>query len=1071
MNGRPPFRYTVPDAGRMGQYRPIPTPNVTECGGSSCIGLPPCRSFSWLSCWRGCAASYAWLDPADSTVLTVKDAADNQFSFFASPGQQTEWQVNRGTAATVRLKGHEDVSGFRFDLASHKGKTVAQAELHLARADTSQVYSMVAATINTDWVETTACWRYRDTAKDWTFPYGDFSTATFGNYGSLVSYGYAADDTFKTYTAGGYTWIAMKLDPALVQALILDQPGGLAVTDPRGHQISGSPSNPVVHTRESAAAAQPKLYIKFSTTTDSTPPGAVNTLTALAGPENGQAILRFAAPSDPQAAKAFGYAIRYGTPATFATATDADRWRIPRPAAPGAIQKALLEGLTPGTTYTFYVQAYDAAGNGGTVQTTTLKIPAALSTATLATGSITAPNPAGKSIRTVAGVLHYWAASEVAKINPVTGNRFEDGYTASGADDYKKANVVWDAGTNTVSLLAGRNEVVGAQLILEKLAASLAGVKVVVGDLAGPGGAKIPAAPYVELFQLHYVSGGSAYYPDAAIPLAAPFPDTFSIPDPNHNKTGVNQSVWMDLYVPKAATPGDYTATITVTATQLTTPVTINLKVRVVAADIPDYPTFLVDLNGYGNPWDWGSGSNTDLVCLRYFQAAHKHRAMCNTLPYGWSGATRPDRCPTLTGAGATVRAADWTAFDTRYGRFFDGSAFQATTALSPYTGPGANTPVTHFYTTFSEMWPVSLIDPVYGFDAPPATPGTTGQGGAFWDNLANNAGTQAQFFATVPDIYPAFPAGYKQGVRNVIADWFAHAQSKGWTRTAFECYLNNKYSYNGTYALWILEECSTADDFRAVGFFHQLSRDGQAAANTPNVKWHFRIDISDRWGQNYGQLDNRVNWFCMGSGAAGWHWPNKEYRKYVLDENKQENWIWYGLGAPITTGGMGNARAFLQKWAQGFDGGLPYWDNYQMTDAGRDVWTTAHSEGLITMYSGQAVPGFGKYEGPIISTRVKMMRQAQQTIELLNLWAAASGMNRQRVRDAVDARYGDKTWDYAFQQLDELKLYKLHADLLAQLGPVIPPGTRNCRSPRLPIWPPPARPAALTPPPASPTP
>ena len=34
---------------------------------------------------------------------------------------------------------------------------------------------------------------------------------------------------------------------------------------------------------------------------------------------------------------------------------------------------------------------------------------------------------------------------------------------------------------------------------------------------------------------------------------------------------------------------------------------TINLRVQVSRMMIPDYPTFFVDLNGYDNPWDFGS--------------------------------------------------------------------------------------------------------------------------------------------------------------------------------------------------------------------------------------------------------------------------------------------------------------------------------------------------------------------------------------------------------------------------------------------------------------------------------
>ncbi len=65
----------------------------------------------------------------------------------------------------------------------------------------------------------------------------------------------------------------------------------------------------------------------------------------------------------------------------------------------------LIENLTPGTTYNFFVQAYDAAGNGSTVQSVSFAVPATVPTPTLADGSFVTPTPSGKSVRNVSGVL------------------------------------------------------------------------------------------------------------------------------------------------------------------------------------------------------------------------------------------------------------------------------------------------------------------------------------------------------------------------------------------------------------------------------------------------------------------------------------------------------------------------------------------------------------------------------------------------------------------------------------------------------------------------------------------
>jgi hypothetical protein len=1015
-----------------------------------------------------------WLDPvADPTIVVAKDAADGRFGFVNGPVGQSEWLLNYGTSGSTRMKGNQDVTVLKWNLAAHKGKTVVDAELHLCRANTQPIHAMVAATICADWPEGTksggtagtgdSCWRWRSRASndanatlanEWTYSHSDFASASFGNNGSLVSYGYLYNDTYNSYSDGTYTWIRMKLDPAVASALVLDQ-YGLMVTDPRGYLTS---YNPTVYTKNQNATVQPKLYIKFAATPDTTPPGEVGGLSAASGPENGEVVLSFAAPTD-ESGKAFGYTVRYSAGSDFTTASDVARWRIPRPATTGTAQKILIEDLAPGATYNLWVQPYDATGNPGAARSVSFTLPAAWSTPVLADGRFAAPDPDGKAIRTVAGVLRYWAASEVAKINPATGNRYDDGYTGSAADDYKKANPVWDAGTNTISLSACRNEVVGCQVILERIPDSLTNVGVSVSDLVGPGGMTIPADPYIELFQLHYVKAVNQstgaylgyYMPDAAIPLSSPFATSFDIPDTNRNPGGVNQGVWIDLYVPKytglptsqaPVVPGDYSGTIVISAAQLSGPVTISLKVRVSPVTMPDENSFIADLNGYGGKWDVGTSPYYN-SCTRYFQICHKHRVVPNLLPYGWNGSVSPsERKPSLTGSGTGLHASSWSSFDAKYDRFFSTSpavsAFSRTYSM-PYYGPGENVPVTHFYTCFNDSWPVAMSSTSLGYDpTSPVLPGLPGKGHAYYNNLLDSGVTASEdtAFNEMPDVMAAFPDGFRQGNRNVVADWFLHAQAKGWTKTAFEIYHNNKWNYTNCNSLWTLEECDVADDFRALGFFHQLYRDGQAAASAPDVKWHFRIDISDRWGQNYGQLNDRINLYNMGSGAAAWYWPSMEYRNYQMSQPEQ--WWWYGGGQGIDATGMNPARVYLQRWSQGFGGGMLYWDHFQTSwKDGNSVSHNAWVDGgnLCSVYSGAAVPGqTGTWEGPILSPRVKQMRQAQQVIEMLNLWAGTAGMNRQKVRASVNSKYGDMTWDYAFGGLDENDLYKLRADLQAEL-------------------------------------
>ena len=481
----------------------------------------------------------------------------------------------------------------------------------------------------------------------------------------------------------------MKLDPAVVHGMVLDQ-HGVVITDARGRTYV----NPSIYTKEAGSSLQPRLYLQ-SVVDDITAPGDVSELSAAAGEWNGEVLVTFIAPSDSDDGRAFGYDVRYSKDEDFENATPVSRWRIPRPAEVGITQTVFLEGLDPGEQYTFFVQAYDKVGNRGNVIATTFTTNAAIVVPNLDDGGIPMPEPAGNPIRSVAGVLNYWACSELAKVNPASGARMADGYSI-GNDDYKKANIVWDFSDNVISLHAGRNEVVGFQVIVERLTASLTSVSVSVSDLSGPDSAVINASENVELFKLHYVSSGGIYYGDPTIPLSSPFAGTFDIPSTN-NPSGVCQSVWADVYVPRNALVGTYTADITLDCDQLAEPVQVGLQLIVHDVVIPDTPSFLIDLNGYGNKW------SSEASRFQVFQLCQKHRMVPNTLPYGWTGGVTADRTPALTGAGPTTTISDWSDFTDNYGPFLDGSGFSPTHPVYPYHGPGENTPIADFYTAFHE--------------------------------------------------------------------------------------------------------------------------------------------------------------------------------------------------------------------------------------------------------------------------------------------------------------------------------------------------------------------------------
>ena len=288
------------------------------------------------------------------------------------------------------------------------------------------------------------------------------------------------------------------------------------------------------------------------------------------------------------------------------------------------------------------------------------------------------------------------------------------------------------------------------------------------------------------------------------------------------------------------------------------------------------------------------------------------------------------DRVPdTMTGSGATLHATTWTTFDRRYGPLFDGSAFSPTNPTQPYYGPGMNTPITHFYSTFFESWPIHMLDPVYGFDAD--GPGRRRQRtGPTTTGTSSNSATSSTFFQTLPDVWDAFTDGYKQGLRNVMADWVQHAQDKGWTKTAFETYHNHKYSYDRLRGL--LGDGGERRRGRLPGR-RVLSpavagrlRAGQLPRRQVALPHRHLRPLGPELrpvGQphqllGHGQRRSRARTGRRSSTATT-----------ASTRTSRRTWMPYS-DSPSTTGsGLASAQIILRRWSQGFTGVLPYWSNF----------------------------------------------------------------------------------------------------------------------------------------------
>ena len=212
-----------------------------------------------------------------------------------------------------------------------------------------------------------------------------------------------------------------------------------------------------------------------------------------------------------------------------------------------------------------------------------------------------------------------------------------------GADAPQDKNLAWNGATHTVTLGSARNEYVAFQIGIHADKDELQNVTVIPADLKGPGKAVIPAAN-IDLFVEHYlnvtVSSRSdeknlfkdcttGEHPTQMVPFTAKkFGAPFTV------GAGRNQPVWVDIYVPEDATPGDYKGAFKVKAGEKDLG-DITVALTVWKFTLPQETHFRSYL--YTGPENirWGHRIK-ELADLgdpkflelqdRYFQMAHQHR-------------------------------------------------------------------------------------------------------------------------------------------------------------------------------------------------------------------------------------------------------------------------------------------------------------------------------------------------------------------------------------------------------------------------------------------------------------
>ena len=640
------------------------------------------------------------------------------------------------------------------------------------------------------------------------------------------------------------------------------------------------------------------------------------------------------------------------------------RWQIPFP-KPGETQSFIIVDLPPDTVVTVDVEAVDGAGNkSGTARATGKTSP-----------QLTVPQlpvygflPKGGEPTALNGAKVY-AFPEITKIDPTSGKVLHE-----TMEEVSKKNPVWDGLAGVIGLAAARGEIISFQIGID---GNIQNVKMEVSNLTGPC---IVANSGVKLWRNWYVNRQSEY--------ALPWTGSVSCPMPDNNIDGqMHQAITVDYHIPKETKAGDYTGKVTLSAGE--NKVALNLKVKVYKAVIPDAIFFNPELNCYSGPGPAGSPK-----FLNSYKLAHYNRCTINRVPYSQNGTIHGDWSPDTDKAG---KVTDWARFDKNLGSLLDGTLFK--------DNPRSGVPVATLYLPLFEGWPLNYQQ--YYEPGPGVPKGSRDPN----DNIKHHI--------LAKPIEEAISQPFKDGWTGCVRDFYTHAKEKGWNKTVFECYLNDKPNYG--YTAWTLDEPNIYRDWEALNFFASMWKKG---INDPEV-------YTGQWMQDY---------YLKGLAGLNREKPTFFFRGDISRMNWQGT-LSDGLMNVVYVGGGWDMFRTIQRHKVRMPAVLYYYggcNDYSKNNWESAAWclkTFAHEgDGVVPWQSlgtgltnpdpaGQGnalIVDADSYGDAIASFRVHALRRGAQDCELLRLLVLKKGWSRQQAgmlasqRIPLSAQYKQKFTDEA---------------------------------------------------------
>ena len=850
-----------------------------------------------------------------------------------------EARGNNGGSSRLKLKSIQEMALLDFDAAAFRGRIIGKATLHVRLADAERLWRVTASTVASPWVEGSST-DYREEAGASSYLFAQTPDVPWAYPGSrlnavMLGLGHTLWGSADASEPDSERWQTIAIDPRVLRACVAGTSSGFVLFDDTGSEWTRMgerfeyrlfPNRRFFAHEQSASA--PYLMITADGK-DDTGPEAVR---FLSGPRSGsgtedrllagEAVVRWETPADRGEAGTMGYEVLVqGVPLP--------RYLVPHAGAVGEPVECRIEGfpLQPGGEVPVDVVAIDAAGNRGPVATTRVRVSARVPPKL--PGTFPADGETGQAAATKQpewlAIGKQPGSARMAVVDALDKQLPDSGKTIpEHPAGYFVENHLWSARKKTVRLYGARNELVAFQMLFDKP------VKEATFTLSFPDMKSITA----EFAAVSTVGGDGSRLPDPLVPISASKP--INLPLSRDGALGATRpAVLVELHTGDTK-PGTYTGRLQVTTAQGQT--TCDVVLTVWNFELPDQLTFLPELNCYDLP------ANE----REYYRLAHRHRTVLNRVPYYQRGTLAEGCAPEWDG-----KRFDWSAWDQRFGAYFDGSAFADL--------PRAGVPLELFYLPLHENWP---------------TPMEGNFNGSYWAESA-------------------FPASYREAFVEASRQYAEHLAGKSWKRTMFHVFLNNKVDFkkNGWRrgsSVWLLDEPANWQDYAALAFFGNAFKEGLQQAKS-DVAMLYRCDISrPEWQRD--ALDQLLDYNVVAGE------PFLIYNRLVLERKRAFGQVVmvYGTTNHPAESNVQPVAWALDTWSHGGDGILPW-----QTVGTAESWKRA--DALALLYPGLE----GAHDGPVASIRLKAYTRAQQDVEYLQLVARAVGCRPEELGPSLRTELG----------------------------------------------------------------